>query len=427
MKRTGVLFMAFFTLLCVNNFGDTFNGTNRFDADELKKFAPRVFVDCWRCDRDLFRTEITYVNYVRDRQEADIHVLVTDQSTGSGGREYTFAFIGLNKFAALEHTLTYISDNTDTWDETRRGMTEVLKRGLFPFIMQTPIADFMSIKFQQKLKPTAVKDKWNFWVFNIGLDGRISGETSRSSSSVDMDFSAVRITPDLKIRLGLSGEFDERKYEYDDETIVSKSEEKDFRGLVVKSLGSHWSAGSWFEASANTYSNLDSFFSIAPAVEYNFFPYSESTRRQLRVLYKLGIHKANYNEETIYDKTSETLLNESLAATLSIREPWGSASTTLEGSHYFHDLKKYRFQLRGSLSFRVFRGLNLSVRGSYERIHDQLGLPKGDATIDEVLLQRKELATDFDYSISVGLSYTFGSVFSNVVNPRFEGSRRRFF
>jgi hypothetical protein len=73
----------------------------------------------------------------------------------------------------------------------------------------------------------------------------------------------------------------------------------------------------------------------------------------------------------------------------------------------------------GHISYRLVRGLNLDVFGSYARIHDQLSLSKGDATLDEILLRRRELATDYDYSISVGISYTFGSVFSNVVNPRF--------
>jgi len=48
----------------------------------------------------------------------------------------------------------------------------------------------------------------------------------------------------------------------------------------------------------------------------------------------------------------------------------------------------------------------------------------GETSLDELLLKRKELATEYAYSISMGLNYTFGSVFSNVVNPRFGGSRR---
>lgn len=394
--------------------------------EELKKNAPSVFIDCRRCDRDYFRTEITFVNYVRDGLEADIHLLITEQRTGGGGQEYTMTFIGREKFAGIEHTLTYVSRSTDMRDEIRQGMVRIIERGLFPFIMKTPLAEYIFLDFRQELKPTAVEDKWNFWVFSISLDGELEAESQWSSRAIEANFSANRITPDMKIRLGISGEFDESKYDYEDETIISKSDEKNFSGLAVKSLSEHWSLGSWVQASSSTYSNLDSLFSFTPAIEYNFFPYSESTRRQLRFLYKAGWNRANYGEVTVYDKMSENLWNESLTITLEIREPWGSASTSLEGSHYFHDFQKNRLQLWGFLSFRIFRGFSVDVRGGYERIHDQLSLPKGEASLDEILLRRKELATEYEYSLSVGFRYTFGSVFSNVVNPRFGRTRRHF-
>lgn len=395
------------------------------DLEGLKEAAPKVFLDCNRCDRDFFRNEITYVNYVRDRKDADIHVLVTEQSTGSGGREYTFAFIGLNEYAGLDNTLTYSSGPNDTGDEIRRGQIEVMKRGIFPYVLNTPIAEHIYLSFRQKLEPTAVKDPWNFWVFSISMDGRLRGETSRSSRSLDLNISANRVTPDWKIRLGLSGEFDKRIYDYEDEYIESISDQRNATGMVVKSINDHWSVGGWVEAESNTYSNLDFYLNVAPAVEYNIYPYAESTRRQLRFLYRIGYNHANYIEETIFNKMKETLFNQSLTVSLEIREPWGSVSTSLEGSHYFHDLKKNRLELRGFLDFRVFKGLSVDISGRYERIRDQLSLPVGEASLDEVLLARKELATSYDYSISVGLRYTFGSVYSNVVNPRFGRTRYR--
>ncbi len=395
--------------------------------EELKAQAPRVFIDCRGCDRDYFREEITYVNYVRDRKDADIHVLVTDLRTGSGGREYTFAFIGLREFDGLNFNLVYASSPTDTRDDIRKGQVTVLKRGVYPYLLNTPICELINLDFIErvKLKPTDVKDAWNFWVFSANLEADLSGEASRTSQSFDANLSANRVTPDWKFRLGLSGEFDERHFEYDGESLTSIQEEKNVASMLVKSVTEHWSVGGWVEAEQNTYSNTDLYFTIAPAVEFNVFPYSESTRRQLRFLYKLGINRAKYIEETVYDKTEEYLYNQSLMATLEFRQPWGNVSTTLEGSHYFHDPSFYRVKLQGYVSVRVFRGFSFNVRGRYERIHDQLALPKGDATIDEVLLRRKELATDYDYSLSVGFRFTFGSVYSNVVNPRFEGSHYR--
>ena len=99
--------------------------------------------------------------------------------------------------------------------------------------------------------------------------------------------------------------------------------------------------------------------------------------------------------------------------------PWGTASVSLEGSHYFRNIKFYRLELEGEVSFRVWKGLRFNVDGGGSRIHDQLGLPAGGASLEEVLLRRRELETSFDYYFSVGLSLTFGSVRSQVVNPRF--------
>jgi hypothetical protein len=160
-------------------------------------------------------------------------------------------------------------------------------------------------------------------------------------------------------------------------------------------------------------------YSIHPAVEYNFFPYSESTRRQLRVLYKLGYNYFDYFDETIYGKTSNRLWNQALSVELDLNEPWGTAEVGLEGSHYFHDFSKNRLELDAELTIRIWKGLSFDIEANYSLTHDQLSLPKGDATLEEILLERRELASNYDYRFEIGLDFSFGSIFSNVVNPRF--------
>ena len=83
--------------------------------------ALRVFLDCqtFFCDFDHFRREISFVNWMRDRQDAQVHILGTSRRTGGGGREHTLAFIGLDDFAGRVDTLMYISSNTDTDTEIR--------------------------------------------------------------------------------------------------------------------------------------------------------------------------------------------------------------------------------------------------------------------------------------------------------------------
>jgi len=47
-----------------------------------------------------------------------------------------------------------------------------------------------------------------------------------------------------------------------------------------------------------------------------------------------------------------------------------------------------------------------------------VSLPKGDASLEEVLLGKRQLATTYGIYISAGISYSFGSIYNNVVNTR---------
>ena len=104
---------------------------------------------------------------------------------------------------------------------------------------------------------------------------------------------------------------------------------------------------------------------------------------------------------------------------MSFEQPWGGLEAGVVGSHYFHDLSFYRAEVFGTASVRVVEGLSLNLSGSFEMIQDQLSLPRGDTTVEDVLLDQRELATDFSVTGSVALSYPFGSEFADVVNTRF--------
>lgn len=422
MKRLKVSVILLFILVCFLCIPTAFPQAGQTDIEALKKDAPKVYIDCGICDIDYIRTEITFVNYVRDRREAQVHILITTLRTGSGGREYTISYIGQHEFEGINDTQKYFTQQTDTKDEIREGLVKALKIGLMSYVAKTPIASRIRISYTEKTKQTAEKDKWNFWVFRVSGSARFSGEKYYKYRSLSSSFSANRVTPDIKIRMSISAYQWKDDFTYEDETIESTSESLYFSGLFVKSLNDHWSVGAFLGASSSTYENIKFALSPAPAIEYNLFPYSQSTRRQLRFLYRIGFNTVRYREETIYDKTSENLWNESLSVTLDLREKWGSISTTLKGSHYFHDFSKNRLTLYSIINLRLFKGLNFFAYGGGSAIHDQLSLVKGEASLEEVLLQRKQLETHYNYFFSIGLSFTFGSIYANVVNPRFGSS-----
>ena len=160
-------------------------------------------------------------------------------------------------------------------------------------------------------------------------------------------------------------------------------------------------------------------FRSAPAIEYSVFPYSEYARRQLRLMYAAGVTHARYYEITLFDKFEETHPAHKAEVAFERQEPWGSAETRLEFSQYLHDLSKYRLEVSGELSWRITRGLSVNLDGGISRVRDQLALPRRDATQEEVLLRLRQLQSGFQINFDVGVTYSFGALYNNIVNPRF--------
>jgi hypothetical protein len=392
------------------------------EIEALKKLAVKVYIDCGSCDLEYIKTEITFVNYVRDRKEADVHVLITTQATGSGGREYTLSFLGQNGYSDVKDIQKYYTEKTATDDEVRQGLVKALKLGLLSYVGRTPISSRLAVNYKPAPKTGPVVDRWKSWVFSLSGSGYFSGEKSYSYYSFGGSFSANRVTQAMKLNLSGSWRRSEDTFQYEGTEIKSRRDNSSLSGLYVFSLGEHWSAGAYVSAQSSTYSNLDLALSFAPAIEYNVFPYSQSTRRQLRLLYRASLNPTRYREETLYAKMRETLWKESLSASLELREKWGTVSASLSGAHYFHDLKKYNVELFGIVQLNLYKGLSIYVIGSGARIHDQIYLPKGSLTKEEVLLQLKQLQTTYSYFAAFGVSFTFGSIYTNVINPRFGSS-----
>ena len=404
-------------------------GAQDVENEEPPTSAVRVFLDCpgYLCDQDYLREQIPFVDYVRDRQVADVQVLVTTQGTG-GGRAYTLEFIGRGDFEGVDNTLEYSVSQTATEDEERERLARVLKGGLVRYVSQRP--QFENLRFAYEApegeataeERQARDDPWDYWIFEVSLEGQIDGEQRSSSSSVEGELSANRTTQQWKLDFELDGEYSSERFEVSDSTTVTDIQRSyDLDALAVRSLNSHWSAGGRGEVSSSTFFNRDLLVRLAPAVEYNVFRYEEANRRQLRLLYDVGANYFNYRDTTIFNQADETRFDQALSVRLDLEQPWGSVSTSLTGSHYFFDFSKNRLQLFSFIDVQLFKGFSLNVSGNVALVQDQLYLSGEDLSDEEILLERQQLGTDYEYRLEIGFSYTFGSIYNNVVNPRFTG------
>lgn len=383
----------------------------------------KVFLDCGGCFADFLREETEFVDFVRDRTEAVLHVIITSTGTGSGGREYVIEFTGLGALAGRDSTMKAFTGIGDPEDVQRRQLLTTLHVGLLQYLTRDGVPQHLQVEIDLQDAPPGTQlreDPWNSWVFSIRGSGSVNGEESNRERQVSAELSADRITPNWKTTFGV--EIDQETEEFDldeDDPVEVHRRERDFSWLIVKALGEHWSAGGTGSIESSTFDNMKLRFAISPAIEYNLFPYSMYQRRQLRAQYAVGLQRQEYFEETLFGEIEETLPSHEISVTYDQQERWGSVEGEVEWFQYLHDPSKNRLEFNGEISWRILRGLSISADGNASRIRDQISLRRRGATPEEILLRLRELQSGYEYGFSMSLTYTFGSIFSSIVNPRF--------
>lgn len=412
LKQLAYLLFAVFPLVVSSQENDTDNG---------EKAPMRLFIDC-NCDINYLRQEIKYVGHVRDQSQANIKLFIYDIANGSGGRTYNLEFEGKDDYKDIFGKLSYDTTANMTNDEVRKGLLKKVQSGLLKYVLQSGLADNITYTVNNdgtgQVQEIDFTDPWNNWIFEVYGEAQLNKESSRKEFNYKLGFESDHVTENWRIRTDLQLNQANSEFVQDEETYTSERFRYSVDGSIVRSLTDHWSAGIFGGARHDTFTNLDFRYYFNPALEYNIFPYREVLRREITFAYQIGYFHNDYIEPTIFEKVSEGIFNHSLDVQVRYRQPWGNVYARLLGSTFLNDFSKNRVQLLGNFSVRLVKGLSVRFSGRFEIIRDQINLPAGDASIEDVLLQQKQIATDFETGFSVGLSYTFGSAFNNVINTR---------
>lgn len=385
----------------------------------------RLHLDCpdGVCDFEFLKRELAWVDWVHDRADADVSVLLATRDTGSGGTEATYFVSRPRGGGPATDTLRVFSPVTASGDVARRQIARTLGAVLARDAAERPEGESMSVTMappdaDEKAPPPA-HDPWNHWVYRVGTNGYLNGESSYRSYYLYSSVSASRATDQLKLGLSVGQSYSENLYQFDDGTsFTSLTRSWNTRGVLVRSLAPHWSAGASAGVSSSSFANQDLNARVGPAIEFDVWPYAESARRSLTFGWQLNASHVNYRDVTLYGRTSETLFAHELTATLAQRQPWGTLNVGATASQYLHDGTKYRLTLNTNADLKLWRGFSLTGYAYASRIRDQLSLRRGDATESEVLARQRQLATAYEYYASFGVTYRFGSIFDSVVNDR---------
>lgn len=387
----------------------------------------RVFLDCQFCDFDYLQVETPWVAFVRDRTAGDVHVLLTRIETGGGGQRYDLEVLPAAN-PARRDTIIFQTQPSATQDERRKEIARNIQLALIPYALRTEAGRSLRLMPLRKEdddedRPRSGRDPWRAWVFEVGGGTSLEKEQRQSDASFEASLEGRRVTPILKLGFEGSADYQRSRFELDEAdstaTLVSTSESYEGGLVAVRSIGRKWGLGAQATASSSTFRNTQLALRAAPAIEYSLWPYEQATRRQLVFQYSVGISSFSYREETIFGKLNEVRPNHTFVIGFDVRQPWGSADAAVEAAAYLDDMTQNRLEFDAEWNLRLFRGMELEIGGNIERIHDQLSIPKRDATDEEILLERRALATDYRFDVRIGFSYTFGSIFSPVVNPRF--------
>jgi len=406
-------------------------------SQNLKKERLKVFVDCnsTYCDLTFIRTEINIVDFVLDRIASDVHVLITSQQLGSGGTQYQMIFFGQQSFRNNIDTLLCNTPPNATTSEIRDLQVQYIKVGLLAYVTKKGYAEEVTLGMKQNTADSSKKieasnqtttDKWNYWVYRANVNGNFSADQNYKSNRVNVNLSANRITDKWKLNVRLNANRNNSTFTYEDasgtiEKIKVNNSGWNAYNRLVKSMGQHWSVG--YEASAfnSIFSNMKSSFTAGPVIEYAVFPYKEVNTKFFTIQYGFNFVHNNYYDTTLFLKKSESRGYQYINANLSFNQKWGTFSTGVNYLSYFHDLKVNNFNVSMNAEIRITGGLSFNMYAFGGLVHDQLYLPKGNASISDVLARRRQLASDFNFYTGFGISYRFGSMLNNFVNPRLDG------
>ena len=416
-------------LLFIGVYYSVFSQAADTSASFMRGQALNVYLDCAYCDLDYFKTNFTTVNYVIERRDADVYILVTAMENGGGGTEYSMLLRGLKRYRAIIDTVVFNLEANATSEVTRDAILRHAQLGLVPYLMKTPAREFLYLSIDEGkggFGPTFEEDKWNNWMFMIGGYGSLYNEKSSKSYGFSGDFYISKVTPEIKVESNTSFNFNESRmdlYEGDSIIFTSFLSQRSFRSsyLLVKSLGDHWGLGGMALYKKSEYLNLNNQIKAGPAVEYNVFKYADATRKQFRFLYRLAWEYSEYIDLTVHNKMDEHRFTQDLGIIFMYKDLWGEVNIDVWGNSYLNDLSQYSVGASAMADISIGKGLYINLSGGFSYVQDQIGLKKETSSAEDFLLGKYQVERDYNYTFSIGITFRFGSIFNNTVNPRFTG------
>lgn len=393
--------------------------------------AIKVYLECrgdtsQGCSTDFFVLELPYVTWTRDRLFADVQFLVTTIETGSGAFQYTVTALGRGRFDGRADTSVVNTIPNESEDGIRRKLAKNFTLLLVPYVRTTSVAARLRVVYDapaggKQATPQSVKDKWNFFVLSLEANGFMSTESRQTSANIFNDIRVRRVTERNAMRFGVFQSTRYSKFEINDSTTVSNTIRQGtlfVRG--VKALSARLSVGALANVGYSEFTNTKLVFRAAPVIEYNIFPWKQATSQQIAISYGIGPRYFRWKEPTIFGRSAEWRAQQELVIGSDLRKSWGSINISTRYASYLPEVRKWNLGLNGNTSLNLVKGLQFNIGGGASLIRDQIFLAAAGQTPEQILTQQRALGSNYSVFVFTGLSYSFGSIYNSVVNPRLD-------
>lgn len=389
--------------------------------------ALRIYLDCGYCDMEYFKTWFTEVDYVVERKDADVYILITGIETGSGGMEYRMMLKGSGRYSSFSDTIIFNVPADATDEITRSEILKYTQLALVPCLLKTPSKARMDLFIEDLGEGMSLKkedDPWKNWMFRISARGSLMNQKCSKSHSASGGLYVSKVNSKVKFESNNEFGFDENRLTlYDGDSVIfsmfQSMKSYSSGNLFVRSLGNHAGIGAIATFLKSDFSNVDLRFVTGPAVEFNLYSYEDATTKQFRILYAPVYEHTDYKDTTIYNRISDYLFRHELQVKFMHVGSWGELNLTGVATSYLNNWKQFSAGVSAMANIYLGKGLSFDLSCGYSYIQNQIGLRKDTMNPEDFITNQYETQTDFSYYIMGGISFRFGSIFNNTVNPRF--------
>ncbi|MCR4395243.1 MAG: hypothetical protein NUW07_00740 [Candidatus Saccharicenans sp.] len=148
---------------------------SQMNGEDYEARSLKVFVGQLEVPLEILKQQVAFADFVWSEDEANVTIGIKEEFS-QGQRILKITFTGLKELAGKNYQTELSLPEGMEKERQQQEIAKAIKTGLVPLAGRTPAARKLKIKLEEGVKPTAVVDPWNFWVFSLSANSFLNGK-----------------------------------------------------------------------------------------------------------------------------------------------------------------------------------------------------------------------------------------------------------